>query len=184
MIELIWSDRLKFISAVLKGVPYVIAGGFPRDIHFGVEPKDIDVWIQFDGLMYSDISRIGRIENFLINIGMPHKVINIKIQSDKYGDISPNDMVFLIQVAGIDFIVVDKPVFNIIESFDYNLNQFMWINDKPEFMGSTLEKLIPLKDVKDIPEERAYKMQNKFNELVLGIKPVENYTPPPWVFQK
>ena len=47
--------QLALIDLILGDVPFTIAGGFPRDIFFGVTPKDIDVWITYSVESFNEV---------------------------------------------------------------------------------------------------------------------------------
>lgn len=176
MVKSQWQKRLNNIDILLRDIPYVIAGGFPRDIHFGAEPRDIDVWVQYTPTVANDITET------LQRLEVSFTAMDCQKIAEGYGDTGDLEMEQLFKIKDIDIIIVDRPIKDICEHFDYNLNQFVWSSGLPVYVGdSDLDYLTNIKPLDDIPHMRQDKILRKFRLLVEGddcsIEDVSEETP-------
>ncbi len=158
---------------------YIIAGGYPRDISLGVEPKDMDIAIY----NYTD-EALNKLRNFL----ELHKMLGTVYTNSSMSDRDPRiDCVITTnEEYDLDFIVwneVYDSYDKILDNFDVNLNQFilqkMIVGDGyvPIFVGNDFGTLVELRGdvVTTATEERRYKMQQKALSFGWNVpNPIEN----------
>lgn len=153
--------RVRRLLALLRaeGIDCIIAGGFARDTFFEATPKDIDI----------------------ICAGVPHEVIATLFEETatqtrsypKYNGPESDRLagVWKILDTNIDVILYEVPTaLEAVGKFDYNLNQFVWneLTEYAEYVGEGhWNTLVRLRD--DARGSREVKMQEKFNDLVLGL---------------
>lgn len=144
-----------------RGIGAIIAGGCARDGFFGVTPKDIDIICAG-----SDPETITRT---LEEAGLSFE------KFPKYHTGSDSDRlqgVWKIEGSQIDVILYETDcVFEAIDKFDFNLNQFYFSGIQRGIGGATIRyagkehwsKLVQLRD--DARGSRSEKMQAKWMEL-------------------
>ena len=155
-------DLLRFLDRL--DLSYVIAGGYPRDLYFGIEPKDMDI-----AVFNHTQEAVDRLREFLLKHkmeGVEHtngaSMANEDIRIDLV--ISTNDD------YAYDFIFWGKQYTtwqDVIAQFDVNLNQFILRlgSDyvEPIYCGTDFGNLVEIRG--DIPttatDHRRYKMQQK-----------------------
>lgn len=154
------------LHAILHDQRYHVAGGYPRDIFFGLEPKDIDCWVEWvppaDGIGRGNMDVI---EERLEDLGIPFEEFNM------YGTADDRHRLAVLRCPGLDIIFMET-LDGLIEGFDFNINQFfMEIEIGPVYCGNTdLNKgLVQLKYDQRV-EERKQRMQDKWQQCV-GDRP-------------
>lgn len=161
-------ERLDYI---LQGQHYHVAGGYPRDLFFGIEPKDIDCWVQWvppaDGIGRGNMDVI---EERLEDLGIPFEEFNM------YGTEGDRYRLAVLRCPGMDIIFMET-LDGLIEGFDFNINQFYWEPGLgPVYVGKTdlNEGLVQLKFDPRV-EDRRYRMQAKWDNT-LGQRRYEELT--------
>ena len=155
------TNVLDTISDFLGDVPYEIAGGYARDTFFGIEPKDVDVFIpdKYRAQVLIDV----------INSGATFKDHNKWYQNDTKNS---DHITSVINVGKIDYIFVPPTVAieDVTDHFDFNINQFMLDeDDEPFYNGDgTLDTLVQLHP--DVPDHRTIKIFKKHQELLRNGK--------------
>lgn len=120
------STLMNLISATIGDVPFVVAGGFVRDLVHGVECNDIDVWIADDD--YEAVVDHLEFNNVLFNELHTYEEATDSSFSDRVDAV--------IELDGIDLVFVKHPIKEVCEYFDFNINQYML---KKEVMFGCLE---------------------------------------------
>lgn len=152
------------LFAILHDQRYHVAGGYPRDLFFGVEPKDIDCWIEWvppaDGIGRGNMDVI---EERLEALGIPFEEFNM------YGTADDRHRLAVLRCPGLDLIFMET-LDGLIEGFDFNINQFYMEQEiGPVYVGSTDLNLglVQLKDDERVRERKA-RMQEKWDTCVKG----------------
>lgn len=125
-------------------IMYLIAGGYPRDLAHGVEPKDLDIMVVGDEESFNRLcQKVPFTEKFLSsNSGID--------QCDEYDD---PFVTGVIKVGpNVDIVMWNVDLFcNPLEvvqfGFDFNINQYIMnkVTDKPTFIGKDLGILKPIR---------------------------------------
>lgn len=172
-----WKDTM---HKVLNNIPYVIAGGYPRDLHFGVPPKDIDFFIKYSKSVEKSLIKL------LEELGLDHTVYKQGMSLDDFGDSSQDacedgygsalteGVKTVIKVGDyVDLILVSDRIDRVTTKFDFNINQFelKWTGEVV-FKGNT--EYTVLEQLRDVPEKRLIKMHGKAEKLGLAILPFED----------
>lgn len=148
-----------------KGFSVIIAGGFARDIYFGVEPKDIDIVVAA-GSVHDDAVEAYRIVGETLEYAhVPH------LGFRQYAENASDRLVGGFKCIGnVDVVLYNtKVAFEAIDAFDFNLNQFIITGRTSETAYATFEgteswhELVPVRD--DHSPERFAKMREKFVDL-------------------
>ncbi len=95
----------------LADLDFAILGGYPRDLKYGIEPKDLDIVIWGDRKGF-DLSKLGYVETELDR--MP----------DEYGDPRID---FVIKLGKIDVIFWNEgyeTLEEVVANFDHNISQY------------------------------------------------------------
>jgi tRNA nucleotidyltransferase/poly(A) polymerase len=119
----------------------VIAGGYPRDLYFGKQPTDIDIFVSCDNPEIPEYIRKYFIADLATNImgATPNTkgdYNNATFSTFKY-DIGID--VILMKDSFRSFIHHDVAQFA-VQYFDCNINQFVIRNNKPVFVGKNENK--------------------------------------------
>lgn len=121
------------IKSMLVHSEYCIAGGYARDMHFGREPKDMDI-----GVFNLDVTDIVNIVSLLEAYDL---IVESYIDEDELmqAHYEGNHIAGIVTCVGdIDLIFCNKEVTTAgewINTFDYNINQFLLVEDEPIFIG-------------------------------------------------
>lgn len=111
------------VQSVLKAlnennINYIIAGGYQRDIFFGRQPKDIDIFI------YGDVDT-----NEVIKLISDYKKFNLALQeiNESYNGDEFTALRLLGDQVDLNVIVVHiaQTATDVLNWFDFNLNQFI-----------------------------------------------------------
>ena len=106
-----------------NNVDHLIAGGYARDIHFGIVPKDIDIFV----------SSIQHAKSILDSIGAEYE------EYESYCKVPENYIQGVIKLGDVDIVGISasaaSPLQHVQQCFDYNINQFVILNDVPVFVG-------------------------------------------------
>lgn len=147
------------------GFSVVIAGGFARDVYFGVEPKDIDIVVAA-GSIHEDPAEAHRVlDHVLDNLNVPHRGFRM------YSESASDRLVGGFKCTGnVDVVLYDTALaLEAVEAFDFNLNQFILTGRTLETAYVTFEgtegfhELVPVRE--DYTPERFAKMRTKFIDL-------------------
>lgn len=148
-----------------EGFSVIIAGGFARDVYFGVNPKDIDIVVAA-GSIHDDPAEAHKIlDDILEKLGVVHLGFRM------YSESACERLVGGFKCLGnVDVVLYDtKLALEAVDAFDFNLNQFVLTGRTFETAHVTFEgkphwsELVPVR--KDFTEARKDKMQEKFLEL-------------------
>lgn len=153
---------LEIVETLLQDQHYHIAGGYPRDLFFGIEPNDIDCWVQW----VPPVDGIGRgnmdvIEQRLDDMGIPYE------EFDMYGTEDDRHRLAVLRCPGLDIIFMGT-LDGLIGGFDFNINQFYWEPGLgPVYAGKTdlNQGLVQLKFDPRV-EERKRRMQAKWDSTL------------------
>lgn len=151
----------------------VVAGGYPRDIHFGLKPKDIDICMyNFHPDDYAERVLLDSLFHKL----QDYKVINISsLFDDKDEEYIVNDArvyaVWNLPELGVDIILYNDCYqwSDVVNQFDFNLNQFIIPSTSPDNHHRTGEPFTP-----DMQEDPLFVGSHNYSKLV-QIK--DNLTP-------
>lgn len=139
----------------MDGFKSVIAGGFPRDVYFNRTPKDIDLWVYgsddvdatFD--MYAKVVDQVKVDDDYVasywfedrrELGGFEEPSSDAVgceyalgENDNYGIIKTKSMIDIIftKVEGWR-----NPIQFIVDNFDYNINEFAYIDGKVWYFGN------------------------------------------------
>jgi hypothetical protein len=157
------------VSALMKGQLYGVAGGYPRDLYFGLKPRDIDCWVLYtppqDGIGRGNVDVVvARLDG----LGIPYEEFNM------YGAEDDRSRLLVLRCPGLDIIFMET-LDGLVEGFDFNINQFYMENEVgPVYVGqSDLNAgLVQLK-WGDRVESRRPRMIAKWNDCVGNRKPNE-----------
>lgn len=155
-------DVLKKLQNLL--FDFVIAGGYPRDLALGRQPKDVDICIynyhpedaaemKFTEMLYSWLKEKGLI-----------KTVHDEDEQLSYDDARIHRVWSL--NCDVDIIFWNAAnEWEVLRNFDFNINQYIWdaTRQLPMFVGNLPEKgtLTMLRDLWDYnqdPTERILKM--------------------------
>ena len=143
------------------GLEYVIAGGYPRDLYYGLEPRDMDICIFGVGSAEKNIA-INQMYDVLSKSNQ--MLSSIQVDDEDY----PHDRIDAVFKTTYDVdVIIYKDSFesaqSVLDSFDFNINQFVLYKlayrDKyTEMMWPFMEKhgkLIQLREESISPERKA-----------------------------
>ncbi|AWH14609.1 hypothetical protein [Pseudomonas phage 71PfluR64PP] len=145
------------------GFSVVIAGGFARDVYFGVEPKDIDIVVAKG---YGDAALVhAELSKHLESYGVQH--LGFRMYSESASD----RLVGGFKCTGnVDVVLYDTELaLEAVDAFDFNLNQFILTGRTFDTAYVTFEgtegfhELVPVRE--DYTPERFAKMRTKFIDL-------------------
>ena len=126
---------LETTRQVLTGIPNKVAGGYPRDLHFGVEPKDVDFFVRYNEKTVNEI--LSRLKQ----LNLPHHDCIDDIEDEEgYPSDETEDRISRVIKVGeyIDIIFVNHALTKVTDNFDFNINQFeLGMMDDPVFTGKT-----------------------------------------------
>jgi hypothetical protein len=147
-------------KTILGDIPYVIAGGYPRDLHFGITPKDCDVFVNYRHRA-KVIKAIA--DNIICYTEYP--------SYDKTRNTKHMAGVIKLLAGNIDIILVydDIDIRDVTKYFDFNINQWRLLGDLPEYEGNyPFYQLRQLHE--DVPTDRILKIFKKHQELIKNGK--------------
>lgn len=160
-----------------EGFSVIIAGGFARDVYFGVNPKDIDIVVAAGSIHDDPAEAHMMLDDILTKLGVVHLGFRM------YSESACERLVGGFKCLGnVDVVLYDtKLALEAVDAFDFNLNQFVLTGRTFETAYVTYEgksswmHLDPVR--KDYTHERFSKMQEKYFDLVcrhpLGDGPTE-----------
>lgn len=106
---------------------FAIAGGYARDLFFGVMPKDIDVIV------------VGHADMAALVVAMKEHGYALDDSADASGEDSTWKQVLQFSCPGkldVDVLVsYENDLLSAIDTFDCNLNQFILRNGEPSYLG-------------------------------------------------
>lgn len=167
------------------GICFIIAGGYPRDVHFGVEPKDLDICVY-----NTEPEQLEAAAEWLNRRGWEFTLVDPgeATEASQQEDIDDAEK----RLFGVwqDKTSHSKPVdlihyrcnnwVMVLDQFDCALNSFHCMPGRADavfYHGSILEDLLDtdkLTFFKEVSPERQSKMLSKFNKLV---KKVPDWSP-------
>lgn len=145
------------------GFSVVIAGGFARDVYFGVEPKDIDIVVAKG---YGDAAMVhAELSKHLEHYGVQHLGFRM------YSESACDRLIGGFKCAGnVDVVLYDTDLaLEAVDAFDFNLNQFVLTGRTFETAYVSFEgtegyhELVPVRE--DYTSARFAKMREKFIDL-------------------
>lgn len=150
------------------GFSVIIAGGFCRDVYFGVEPKDIDIVVAAGSIHDDPAEAHAILSSVLTNIGVEH--LGFRMYTESKSD----RLVGGFKCTGnLDVVLYDvKEATQAVDAFDFNLNQFVLMQgagfdfDKAYvvYAGDTSwHDLVPVRE--DFSDDRFARMKEKFFDL-------------------
>lgn len=155
-----------------------VMGGYARDTFFGRVPKDIDICVAVGPIRDEDAEVIiSKLSNVLFEIAYENKFYGLNRQvMGMYNDHASDRACGVVQYPdhGIDIIFYRdcNTVPDIINSFDFNINQFGMDgpnDDIPVYAGKTdLRTLTPVR--KDASAKRCLKVMGKHRSLLPEIE--------------
>lgn len=148
------------------GFSVAIAGGFCRDVYFGVTPKDIDIVVA-SGSIHDDRTEAHEmLGEVLRQLGVEH--LGFRMYNENTSDRIIGGFK---AVGNLDVVLYDvKHAHEAVDAFDFNLNQFV-LQRREDFetayvvyAGDTSwHELTPVR--KDFSESRRSRMMEKFFDL-------------------
>lgn len=176
----------------MHGFKSVIAGGFPRDLYFNITPKDVDLWVfsaqdDVDAVydMYSMIADQRKVDgDFVLSYWFEdnRELGKFEEQSSDATACSyalgSNDNYGIIKtLSGIDIIFTKvegwrNPVQGIVDHFDYNINEFVYVNGKVWYYGdqNLFGLLSSNYSEEEVDEDRKVKMEKYAKSVGWAIK--------------
>ncbi len=165
------------------GFQSVIAGGFARDLFFGIEPKDCDI-IVFgpkaleleSALFFGKVTSWENTETPLCLDDLFSGGVWCSMYSDKGSEEATQDRVagvYQLPHHNVDVIVYEdvEDAQGVIDAFDFNLNQFALVQDHekgicyPDYFGHTdLRTLCMVRN--DSSDQRKLKVAGKHSALL------------------
>lgn len=145
-----------------------IAGGFCRDVYFGETPKDIDIVVASQSIHDDPAEAHRMLGDILTYLGVHH--LGFRMYSEGTSDRIVGGFKC---VGNIDVVLYDcKDTFEAIDSFDFNLNQFVLMGlsgthaDSFKVMFAGHKHWRDFEAVReDFTEERRQKMLAKYVNL-------------------
>lgn len=149
-----------------EGFSVIIAGGFARDVYFGVNPKDIDIVVAAGSIHDDPAEAHMMLDDILTKLGVVHLGFRM------YSESACERLVGGFKCLGnVDVVLYDtKLALEAVDAFDFNLNQFVLTGRTIETAYVTFEgteswtELVAVR--KDFTEARMGKMREKFVDLV------------------
>lgn len=174
--------KLLIDSLYSKGQQAIIAGGYPRDLHFGAPPKDIDVVVAFNQKAFSmeaeeEVFEILTELCHLIRLAQPDLTVSI---CQAYDCVELDRLLGVMKVEGkgvaVDVIVYsdayisgENTTHKVVGQFDCNLNQFVIKDDKLAYWGTVpLTAGLHFYPENDINDGRIEKATKYWEQYVLG----------------
>lgn len=162
------------IIAELRAAGFVagIAGGYARDLYYGVTPKDVDVVITHpDGIDDSEFfEKAKELTGKLATLGYRSDIHEAYMQHEESPTFKPDERLSCVLTSqGADFIFYERGTClkDIIDEFDFNVNQFViGYSGYPIYLGSLPhpdQELVSIRSV--LPERQAY-IETKHKELL------------------
>lgn len=141
-----------------SGIAFIVAGGYPRDLYVGKEPKDLDIFVV----------DMNAVERMLYSVNITY--VPCPYYSDDENDYRIKRV---IKIGNIDIIECNErcenPINQVLDYFDFNINQFVLINGIPTFVGENYGTLERCSDV-ELPEQRINHIKNKAIERGWDVK--------------
>lgn len=138
------------------GMDCAILGGYARDLYYRKEPKDMDICIFGPNATPEKFKELKAMLGDLVLHGS--------------GEEDPScsgveSVINVLQLSGkVDIIMWDGKMFHdvkdVLDGFDYNMNQFMMVDMKPIFVGKNKGVLTQLRSER-LTDVRIEKMINK-----------------------
>lgn len=172
-------DTATQVQEVLSrhGLSSGIAGGFARDAFYGLDAKDIDVWVYGLDLAQEDVYNHLRWAIKQLQYLYPeHELL---CEDESYEGHSDNRQIYAVLKlsAGVDVIFVEDShdleffrqdtLKSVVDRFDYNINQFIISDGIPVYEGlyhPADDGLVKLRD--DTPPERIEKMEQRWARIL------------------
>lgn len=156
------SKEYKIVATVLSNlnIPNVVMGGYPRDLASGREPKDLDICVYSTDIhskswkvLVSMLNELDMLDSRFL--GMP-----------EYQDSRVLEVIKL--KCKIDIVVWNRQsILEIINSFDYNINQWLLIDERPTFFGDNFGVLTQIKaegyNVSELREQHIIAIAQELN---------------------
>lgn len=121
---------------VLTNIPNKVAGGYARDLHFGVEPKDVDFFVR-----YSE-KTVNEVLDRLKQLKLPYHdcIDDLEEDEESYPTSEDDKEVRISRVIKVgdfvDIIFVNHTLGKVTDNFDFNINQFeLGMMDDPIYTG-------------------------------------------------
>lgn len=163
---------LETTRQVLTNIPNKIAGGYPRDLAFGVEPKDVDFFVKYNEKVVEEI--LDRLEQ----LKLPHHdcaddISDSKKYPTKDGE-EEGRVSRVIKVGDfVDIIFVNHPLSKVTDNFDFNINQYeLGMLDEPTYKGKPHNNVLQFackdnlyKEEEEIKEGRTTHIVRKADRL-------------------
>lgn len=166
----------------------VVAGGYARDAFFGVEAKDIDVCVY--NFHEEDEAECHLLNSLWLQL-VPHGVVNLSSHfgGDTTYEINDSRVAWVWNIQQLDMDIIFyrncRKWSDVVFKFDCNLNLFYLPSTVPDLHfynpevpfepslaeapvyvgGSPLEKLVFIKPLEELTDERITKMVNKHRSL-------------------
>lgn len=147
---------------------FAIAGGYARDLFFGVMPKDIDVIV------------VGHADMAALVVAMKEHGYALDASDDASGEASTWKEVLQFSCPGkldVDVLVsYENDILSAVDTFDCNLNQFILRNGEPSYLGGG--NAVLRFTGRQVSEDRRAYIEQKARDLgwVVPITPVADTT--------
>jgi hypothetical protein len=124
----------RLITKILElyNIDAIVAGGYPRDLAFGEIPKDMDIFV----VDFNSVLDLCDSLNIRYTLFENYESTG---ETNRFGRVLKIGDVDIIECATH----IEHPINQVLDLFDYNINQWCLINDKPVFVGQnfgTLER--------------------------------------------
>lgn len=163
-------EQRKAVEAVLiaKGIGnFIVAGGYPRDLHYDAKPKDVDIWVcGFDTDDYTAVTELAQALDVSVEV--------LPMYPDRLIDPNPNTegIAYVLKWRDVDVILMNSKVqtpYHVVNRFDANLNQWVLVDGDPVYWG---EGVVPVyRDEFDarmeVSETRRTRQQAKIQQLLI-----------------
>lgn len=123
---------------------FSILGGYARDLHYGLTPKDIDVCIyNYHPLDHAE----SQFRQMLLEYLDKEDLLK-EVHSEGSANSDSRVHLVLSLTCGMDLIFWEaKDKWDVLNNFDFNINQFEynWETKKTEFLGSNQGELVQIR---------------------------------------
>lgn len=141
-----------------RGLNFVVAGGYARDIAAGVQPKDADVCV------FGDVCTLGALPASLLHYALEHDLQYRQIPNYHVDDTSDfaARLNGVCKIGDVDIVFYSSAAtwYQVVGQFDFNINQFYFPSSIPRYSTGTHNR--------GEPELYAYEPSFTANDVVFA----------------
>jgi hypothetical protein len=129
------------------GLTYAVAGGYARDLYYGLKPRDKDIIVAMP--IHENMGQIVKLELFLQDHYDMDAIADDHYNCDRIAQVWKCK-------DNVDVVLYHAPTIEkCVAQFDYNINQFIMSIDVPIFIGKDKGTLVCIREDKD-DKRKAY----------------------------